>query len=274
MHLCGQRGDDRGASAGDVQVAGAGQRSGIPLRRQRADAAHRGPDDCRTLAPIRAHSESGARDAALLRRHRARGRRAGAVAVPHRTEELDQGRLVAGLRGRHRRQRPVEKRLRAATPDYGWLSEESVDDRSASRQAAGLDRRSDRRHPRLSRRPRRLVRAAWRWSRMPRRCWRRCSRRPPTSSSSPCAAQGATLNGVPVRASAGARAGFRPVAGPKPLVERLSLSPMALAASANRIAGAAAVPGRRWQARRRFCRRPKPRLGPCRGQFDRARSEW
>ena len=55
-------------------------------------------------------------------------RRAGAVDVPHRAEELDQGRLVAGLGSRHRRQRSARKRLRSATPDYGWLSEESVDD--------------------------------------------------------------------------------------------------------------------------------------------------
>ena len=37
-HLSGQRGDDRRPSARDVQVADAGQRSGIPLRRQCADA--------------------------------------------------------------------------------------------------------------------------------------------------------------------------------------------------------------------------------------------
>ena len=48
-HLSSQRGDDRGPPAADVQVAGAGQRSGIPLRRQCADAAHRGPDAWRTL---------------------------------------------------------------------------------------------------------------------------------------------------------------------------------------------------------------------------------
>ena len=52
----------------------------------------------------------------------------------------------------------LESRLRSATPDYGWLSEESVDDEARLGKRTDLDRRSDRRHPRLSRRPRGLVR--------------------------------------------------------------------------------------------------------------------
>jgi 3'-phosphoadenosine 5'-phosphosulfate (PAPS) 3'-phosphatase len=52
----------------------------------------------------------------------------------------------------------IERKLRSATPDYGWLSEESADDEARLEQTTGLDCRSDRRHPRLSRRPRRLVR--------------------------------------------------------------------------------------------------------------------
>ena len=119
----------------------------------------------------------------------------------------------------------IEQRLRAATPDYGWLSEESADDDSASRQAAGLDRRSDRRHPRLSRRPRGLVRqrGAGRGRRAGagggvraghRRILLRRSR-----------GQGATRNDGPVRATAGTELDFSRMAGPKPLVQRLSPSP-------------------------------------------------
>ncbi len=57
--------------------------------------------------------------------------------------------------------------------------------RAASGQAPGLDRRSDRRHPRLSCRPRRLVRQRGAGRGHTRRCWRPCSRRPATNSSSP-----------------------------------------------------------------------------------------
>ena len=57
----------------------------------------------------------------------------------------------------------------------------------------GLDRRSDRRHPRL------LAghedgASAWRWSRIAARCWRRSSCRSAMKCSLPRAAQGATLN--------------------------------------------------------------------------------
>ena len=113
-------GHDRGPSAADVQIAGRGQRSGVPLRRQRADAAYRGPDAWRTLKPP---TDRGARCRAADR-YGARSRCAGAVAVSYRIEELDQGRFLAGFRGRHRRQRPRGTKLRSATPDYGWLSEE------------------------------------------------------------------------------------------------------------------------------------------------------
>jgi myo-inositol-1(or 4)-monophosphatase len=89
--------------------------------------------------------------------------------------------------------------------------------------------------------------------RMPRRCWRRCSRRPATSSSSRCAgrARRATTG---VCRDRGHRSGFFP-AWPvrKPLVQRLSPSPDEITlSSANRIAGAAAVPGRARQPRCRF----------------------
>jgi myo-inositol-1(or 4)-monophosphatase len=41
--------------------------------------------------------------------------------------------------------------LRAARPDYGWLSEETEDDAERLSAQRSLRRRSDRRHPRLHR---------------------------------------------------------------------------------------------------------------------------
>ena len=73
---------------------------------QRADAAYRGPDAWRTLKP----PTDRARDAALLT-DTCGSRCAGAVAVSYRIEELDQGRFLAGFRGRHRRQRPRGKEI-------------------------------------------------------------------------------------------------------------------------------------------------------------------
>ena len=155
--------------------------------------------------------------------YRARSRRAGAVAVSHRIEELDQGRLVAGLRGRHRRQRP--RRTAAARGDAGlWL-------------AVGRERR--RRQP--SRAP--LV-----WIVDPidgtraylagREDW--CVSVALVAGATPVLAavfapatdefffairgQGTTRNERPVRAD-GTELDFSRMAGPKPLVQRLSSSP-------------------------------------------------
>src|ERR1700710_783789 len=52
----------------------------------------------------------------------------------------------------------VERRLRAATPDYGWLLGEDGGGKNRCGQELVLILQSYRRHPRLSRRPRRLVR--------------------------------------------------------------------------------------------------------------------
>ena len=104
----------------------------------------------------------------------------------------------------------LEARLRSATPDYGWLSEESVDDDDAARQArwSGSSIRSTAPAP-IS--PAATTGAsAWRWWRMPRRCWRRCSRRPATNFSSPRAGRARRSTDAPVRATAGDRAGFFP----------------------------------------------------------------
>jgi myo-inositol-1(or 4)-monophosphatase len=117
----------------------------------------------------------------------------------------------------------LEKRLRSATPDYGWLSEESVDDES--------------------RLEKRLV-----WIVDPidgtrgylagREDW--CVSVALVENASPVLAavfapasdefffaargQGAARNGVAVRATPGTELDFSRVAGPKPLVERLSRS--------------------------------------------------
>ena len=117
----------------------------------------------------------------------------------------------------------LERRLRSATPDYGWLSEESVDDE----QRLGKD----------------LV-----WIVDPidgtrgylagREDW--CVSVALVEDAAPVLAavfvpasdefffatrgQGAFLNDVPVRAAAGTELDFSRVAGPKPLVERLSPS--------------------------------------------------
>jgi myo-inositol-1(or 4)-monophosphatase len=117
----------------------------------------------------------------------------------------------------------LEKRLRSATPDYGWLSEESADD--------------------PSRLQRRLV-----WIVDPidgtrgylagREDW--CVSVALVEDAAPILAavfapatdefffaargQGASCNGVPIRATSGTELDFSRVAGPKPLVERLRKS--------------------------------------------------
>ena len=117
----------------------------------------------------------------------------------------------------------LESRLRAATPDYGWLSEESVDDdtRLGKRLTWIVD-------PIDGTRGYLAGREDW------------CVSVALVQDATPLLAavfvpasdefffavrgQGATLNGVPVRAAAGTELDFSRVAGPKPLVERLSPS--------------------------------------------------
>ncbi len=202
------------------------------------------------------------------------GRRAGAFAVPHRTEKLDQGRLVTGVGGRHRGQRP--DRRKAAIRHAGlWL-------------AVGGERR---RRERLGKR---LV-----WIVDPidgtrgylagREDW--CVSVALVEDARPLLAavfapasdefffaergRGSLLNGLPVHAASGTELDFSRMAGPKPLVERLNRSAAeitlhprigSLALRLCRVA--------QGQARCGLCGRSKPRLGPCRGQFDRAGSEW
>ncbi len=118
----------------------------------------------------------------------------------------------------------IEKRLRSRHAGLRLAVGRKRRRRSAAGQASGLDRRSDRRHPRLSRRPRRLVRqrgagrtrlaGAGGGVRAGQRriLLRRCAARAPHATS------------VPVHATSGTELDFSRIAGPKPLVERLSRS--------------------------------------------------
>ena len=117
----------------------------------------------------------------------------------------------------------LERRLRSATPDYGWLSEESIDDdaRLGKRLVWIVD-------PIDGTRGYLAGREDW------------CVSVALVEDSSPVLAavfvpasdefffamrgEGAALNDVPVCAAAGTELDFSRVAGPKPLVERLSRS--------------------------------------------------
>jgi myo-inositol-1(or 4)-monophosphatase len=118
----------------------------------------------------------------------------------------------------------LEERLRAATPDYGWLSEESADDdrRLAKRFVWIVD-------PIDGTRGYLAGREDW------------CVSVALVEDASPILAavfapasdefffaargRGATRNGVPLRATSGTALDFLRIAGPKPLVERLKSSP-------------------------------------------------
>ncbi len=117
----------------------------------------------------------------------------------------------------------LESRLRSATPDYGWLSEESVDDDARlGKQLVWIVDPIDGTRGYLAGREDWCVSVAL------------------VEDASPVLAavfvpvsdefffamrgQGAALNDVPVRAATGTELDFSRVAGPKPLVERLSRS--------------------------------------------------
>jgi myo-inositol-1(or 4)-monophosphatase len=118
----------------------------------------------------------------------------------------------------------VEKRLRSATPDYGWLSEESVDDDSRlGKQLAWIVDPIDGTRAYLAGREDWCVSVAL------------------VAGATPVLAavfapvtdefffavrgRGTTRNDRPVSAATGTGFDFSRMAGPKPLVERLSLSP-------------------------------------------------
>jgi myo-inositol-1(or 4)-monophosphatase len=118
----------------------------------------------------------------------------------------------------------LEQRLRSATPDYGWLSEESVDDEQRlGQQWVWIVDPIDGTRGYLAGREDWCVSVAL------------VDRAGPLLGAVfvPVAeefffavrGQGATRNGVPLQANSGTELNFSRVAGPKPLVERLSPSP-------------------------------------------------
>ncbi|MDE2376205.1 3'(2'),5'-bisphosphate nucleotidase CysQ [Bradyrhizobium sp.] len=118
----------------------------------------------------------------------------------------------------------LESRLRAATPDYGWLSEESADDHARlSRDLVWIVDPIDGTRNYLGGHDDWCVSVAL------------VERAQPVLAAVYAPAsdefffamrgQGTTLNGVPARASPGAALDFSRMAGPKPLVERLKPAP-------------------------------------------------
>ena len=115
----------------------------------------------------------------------------------------------------------IEKRLRSATPDYGWLSEESADDPSRlERRLVWIVDPIDGTRGYLAGKEDWCVSVALVEDAVPVLA----AVFVPVSDEFFFAelGQGASLNDVTIRASAGAELDFSRVAGPKPLVERLS----------------------------------------------------
>ncbi|QQO15809.1 3'(2'),5'-bisphosphate nucleotidase CysQ [Bradyrhizobium diazoefficiens] len=117
----------------------------------------------------------------------------------------------------------LEARLRSATPDYGWLSEESADDEARlSRRLTWVVDPIDGTRNYLNGHDEWCVSVALVEDASPVLA----AVYAPSSDEFFFAArdQGTTLNGVPVRAAGGSALDFARVAGPKPLVERLKPS--------------------------------------------------
>jgi myo-inositol-1(or 4)-monophosphatase len=117
----------------------------------------------------------------------------------------------------------LERRLRAATPDYGWLSEESVDDKQRlGKPLVWIVDPIDGTRGYLAGREDWCVSVALVAGAAPVLA----AVFAPVSEEFFFAArgQGATLNDVAVRATAGTELDFSRMAGPKPLVQRLSPS--------------------------------------------------
>jgi myo-inositol-1(or 4)-monophosphatase len=117
----------------------------------------------------------------------------------------------------------LEARLRAATPDYGWLSEESVDDEARlGKRLVWIVDPIDGTRGYLAGREDWCVSVALVEDTTPVLA----AVFAPVSREFLFAArgQGATCNDLPIRATSGTDMDFSRVAGPKPLVERLSRS--------------------------------------------------
>src|SRR6201996_1947309 len=118
----------------------------------------------------------------------------------------------------------LERKLRTATPDYGWLSEESADDESRlGKRLVWIIDPIDGTRAYLAGREDWCVSAALVEDATPVLA----AVFVPVSDEFFFAArgEGATRNGIALRATAGTALDFSRVAGPKPLVERLKTSP-------------------------------------------------
>ena len=118
----------------------------------------------------------------------------------------------------------LEARLRTATPDYGWLSEESVDDDARlGKRLVWIVDPIDGTRAYLAHREDWCVSVALVEDASPILA----AVYAPVSDEFFFAArgQGATLNDLPLQATAGIELDFARMAGPKPLVQRLSASP-------------------------------------------------
>jgi myo-inositol-1(or 4)-monophosphatase len=118
----------------------------------------------------------------------------------------------------------LEARLRAATPDYGWLSEESVDDDARlGKRLVWIVDPIDGTRAYLAHREDWCVSVALVEDASPILA----AVYAPVSDEFFFAArgQGAMLNDLPLQATAGIELDFARMAGPKPLVQRLSASP-------------------------------------------------
>jgi myo-inositol-1(or 4)-monophosphatase len=115
----------------------------------------------------------------------------------------------------------IESRLKPATPDYGWLSEESVDDDTRlGRRLTWIIDPIDGTRSYLAGREDWCVSVALVEDARPLMA----AVYAPSTDEFFCAVrgQGTTCNGVPVRATPGIELDFSRVAGPKPMVERLA----------------------------------------------------
>ncbi len=168
----------------------------------------------------------------------------------------------------------IESRLKAATPDYGWLSEESADNESRlGRKLTWIIDPIDGTRGYLAGREDWCVSVALVEDATPLLA---AVFAPATDEFFfAVRGQGARCNDRPISRHAGHRHALSPhrraeAAGAAPCRPRRGHH----AVSANRLAGAAPVLGGQRPAGCGLRRRAEPGLGPRGGRFDRARSEW
>ena len=243
----------------------AGQRSRIPLRHQCADRARGGPHRCRPLIVPSSATTAISLAAAV--------REAGALALKTfrgHAQELDQGQVVAGQRGRYRGRRAAARAALRRVPGHGWLSEETEDDpRGCKRDAVWIVDPIDGTRAYLAGREDWVVSVALAAAGRPRLA---ALYAPVTDEFFlAMAGEGATRNGAPIHVGR-ERARRREAAGPKRLLGSLADPSAVVAVAPGRLAGAAACAGRARRGRRRHRQRQQPRLGPCGSRSFGARS--